>query len=80
MSDHYVDGRMIGDGVGCLVFDNCWAGIEPVHLAGIGEGPVVEFRLPWRAVDLGKCQPAAGIHLGPLNLVRSILSIKIEGS
>ena len=51
---HYVDGRVVGDGVGG--FGSCASGgggVEAVDVAGIGEGPVFVFGRVWGGVDLG---------------------------
>lgn len=50
---HYVDGGVIGDGVGGFGGYGWGGGIETVDVAGVGEGPVFVFGLVGGGVDLG---------------------------
>ena len=50
---HYVDGWVVGDGVGGYGFCGWGGGVEAVDVAGVGEGPVFVFGLVWGGVDLG---------------------------
>ncbi len=52
---HYVDGWVIGDGVGGFGGYDWRGGVEAVDVAGIGESPVFVFGLVWGGIDLGGC-------------------------